>query len=130
MKPSSLSTWAMRVFVCVEGISTAGNSVRLALRTRVNMSAIGSVIMVGNPLCSPARLLDARNQPLVGHVAKADSADAELAIDRAGPAAQAAAQANLDPVARPQLLFGGVFLVRLDLLEIALELDTLRRSRH
>ena len=36
----------MRVFMFVEGISTAGASVRLALRTRVNISAIGSVIMV------------------------------------------------------------------------------------
>src|SRR5438105_14442328 len=121
MKPSSLSTWAMRIFTFVQGISTAGASVRLAFRTRVSISAIGSVIMVGLPLVRPvfhqpvrlaggkpaphvlpACLLDTRNQALVGHATETDPADAELAINRTGPAAKAATQADFDPVARSE----------------------------
>src|SRR5205085_8441603 len=100
MKPSSLSTWAMRCLSLVLGMSTAGRSMRLALRMRVSMSAIGSVIMAG--ILSPARFLDARDQAVAGHVAEADAADAELAVHRARPAAQPAAQADADLVARPQ----------------------------
>src|SRR4051794_30717744 len=124
MKPSSLSTWAMRCFSWVPGMSTTGRSMRLALRMRVSMSAIGSVIMAF--VLSPARFLDARNQPAAGHVAEADAADAELAIHGAGPAAQAAAQADADLVARPELVLGRVALVGLDPGQVTAEFNQLR----
>src|SRR5947209_5051257 len=81
---------------------------RLALRMRVSMSATGSVIMMDSP--SPARLLDAGDQPVGGQVPEANPADAELAVDGAGPAAQPAAHADADAVARPQLRLGRVAL--------------------
>src|SRR6516225_7864872 len=99
MKPSSLSTWAMYCLTRVAGISTAGRSIRLALRMRVSMSAIGSVIMA----VSPARLRYAGDEPVVGHVAEADAADAELPVDGPPAPAQAAAEADADLVARPGL---------------------------
>src|SRR5919108_2326932 len=98
MNPSSLSTWATPILRRVAGMSTAGRSMRLALRMRVSMSARLSVIMVGAP--SPAGLLDAGDQAVAGHVAEADAADAELAVDGAGPAAQLAAQPDADHLAR------------------------------
>src|SRR3546814_9863989 len=50
-----------------------------ALRMRVSMSEIGSVmVMVGLP--SPARLGDAGDLPGVHHLAEADPAEAELAV--------------------------------------------------
>src|SRR5260370_14070594 len=90
MKPSSLRTWAMATLSLVAGMSVTGRSMRLALRMRVSMSATGSVIMA--VLLSPARFFDAGNQPVAGHVAEADAADAELPIDGPWPAAQLAAQ--------------------------------------
>src|SRR5215469_14578265 len=103
MKPSSLRTWAMLRFSSVAGISTAARSMRLALRMRVSMSAIGSVIMALTPL--PTRFLYARNETIAGQAAKTDPADAELPIDGPAPAAQLAAIADADFVARPQLGF-------------------------
>src|SRR5262249_49563567 len=100
MKPSSLSTWAIWPLTLVAGISTTGNSTRLALRIRVSMSAIGSVIMArGLPL--PAGFLDAGDQAVGGQVAEANAADAELADQGTGPATQPAPQADADFVARP-----------------------------
>src|SRR6476646_10107636 len=96
MKPSSLSTWATRALSLVAGMSTAGRSMRLALRIRVSMSARESVIMVGSP--SPAGLGHARYQTVAGHVAETDAANAELAVDGAGPATDAAAVADTDPL--------------------------------
>src|SRR5215212_1701971 len=65
---------------------TWGCSTRTALRMRVNISAMGSVIIcVGSLL--PTRLFDARNQPLVGRFAEANAAQTKLAIDRTRPAA-------------------------------------------
>src|SRR5713101_1405593 len=63
MKPSSLSTCARCCFKCVEGISTAGDSMRLALRMRVSMSAIGSVIMAGILSSLPGLLAFAERHP-------------------------------------------------------------------
>src|SRR5438270_770491 len=74
----------MRTFRPVAGISTAGRSMRLALRMRVSMSATGSVIMMLGP--SPTRLLDAGNQPVGGQIPEANAADAELGVDGAGVA--------------------------------------------
>src|SRR5262245_30192258 len=121
MKPSSLSTWAIRSFWRVVGMSTAGRSTRLALRRRVSMSAMGSVIMAG--VSSPARFLDAGDQAVAGHAAEADPADPELAVVGARPAAQPAAVADADLVARPQLGLLGVLLVFLDQPQRLGELD-------
>src|SRR5207302_9799922 len=128
MKPSSLSTWAMRCFIWVPGMSTTGRSMRLALRMRVSMSAIGSVIMA--LILSPTRFLDAGDQPVAGHVAEADAADAELAIHGAGPAAQPAAHTDADLVARAQLVLGRVALVGLDPGQVAAEFNQLRFGGH
>src|SRR5262245_27559656 len=100
MKPSSLSTWATAALSLVAGMSTNWRSIRLALRMRVSRSARGSVIMV---VPSPARLLHAGDQPVAGQVAEADPADAELAVDRPGPAAQPTAQPDADALAREDL---------------------------
>src|SRR5262245_5874695 len=102
MNPSSLSTCATAIFSFDAGMSTVARSMRLALRIRVSMSARLSVIMMGSS--SPARLLDARNQPVVGHAAEADPADAELAVHGPGSPAQLAAQTNADSVARAEFL--------------------------
>jgi hypothetical protein len=59
----------------------------------------------------PARFLNSRNQATTGHVAEANTANAKLPIDGAGPAAQPAPHPNPDPIARPQL-----FLVQRQLL--------------
>src|SRR5262249_8575282 len=119
MKPSSLSTWATPILRRVAGMSTAGRSMRLALRMRVSMSARGSVIMV--VVSSPARLDYARDEPVAGHVAEADPADAELAVDRPRPAAQPAAQADADLVPRPQLRLVRLAFARLQLGQLLLE---------
>src|SRR6266566_4311027 len=103
MYPSVFSTSAIRHFSLVAGISTTGRSMRLALRKRVSISATGSVIMA--VFLSPTRFLNAWNQAAAGHVAEANPANTELAIDGTGPAAQAAAHANANSVAGPQLLF-------------------------
>src|SRR5262249_35747533 len=87
MKPSRLSTSARPHLTFEDGMSTCGRSIRTALRMRVSMSAIGSVIIVVEfPL--PARLLYARNQPHIRQLAETNSADAELAIHRPRPAAE------------------------------------------
>src|SRR6056297_660861 len=59
-----------------------------ALRTRVSMSAMGSVIMM--VASSPARLRQTRDLAGVGELAQAHSAESELAVDRTGPTAAAA----------------------------------------
>src|SRR4051812_26275466 len=58
------------------------------LRSRVRKSATGSVI----DTASPARLRHAGDVAVVGQLAQADPAEAELAIHGAGPAALAAAR--------------------------------------
>src|SRR5262245_39784845 len=101
MKPSSLRTWATLTLMRVAGMSTAGRSIRLALRMRVSMSATGSVIM-GLP-SSPDRLGNAGDHAATRQVAEADPADAELAVDRPRPAAQLAAEPDADALARGHL---------------------------
>src|SRR5438876_9850356 len=99
MKPSSSRTLASATFSLVAGISTNGRSISLALRMRVSMSAIGSVIMVVVlPFALPGSLADARDHAVAGHVPEADAADAELPVDGPGPAAQLAAEPDLDPL--------------------------------
>src|SRR3712207_2860525 len=82
-----------------EGMRTSSCIATLALRMRVSMSAMGSVIVMSVPPPLPARLGDARDLPGVGHVAEADAAEAELAVDGlrspAAPAARVAAHLEL-----------------------------------
>src|SRR6056297_1360892 len=67
-----------------------------ALRTRVSMSAMGSVIMM--VVSSPARLRQTGDLAGVCELSQAHAAEAELAVDGTGPTAAAAAcvTANLE----------------------------------
>src|SRR5919205_1155176 len=69
-----------------EGISTVSCAAWIALRIRVRKSAMGSVIDIR----SPAALRHARDEAVVGELAQADAAHAELAVDGARAAAAAA----------------------------------------
>src|SRR3954447_14384764 len=60
------------------------------LRSRVSMSAIGSVIVIGGLLPSPAGLGHAGNLAGVDHFAEADPAQVELAVHGARPPAPGA----------------------------------------
>src|SRR6516164_1798176 len=128
MKPSSLSTWATSILILLAGMSTAGRSMRLALRMRVSMSANESVIMLS--ASSPAGLLDARNQAIAGHATKTNAADAELAIHRSRPAAQLAAQANADALARRHLDLGIRLAAGFQLRHLLFEFDVFRFGGH
>src|SRR4051812_3212715 len=76
----------------------------LALRMRVSMSAMGSVmVIVGLP--SPARLGDARDLAGVHELAQAEPAQPELAVHGARPAAAAA------PRVGPHLVLGLALLL-------------------
>src|SRR4051794_33650409 len=72
----------------LEGISTSSLAAMMPLRIRVRKSAMGSVI----DMALPARLRHPGDEALVRELAQADSADAELAVDRARAAAAAAAR--------------------------------------
>src|SRR5919199_1465792 len=69
-----------------DGMSTVSCAAWIALRIRVRKSAMGSVIDIR----SPAALRHARDVAVVGQLAQADPAHAELAVDGPGPAAAAA----------------------------------------
>src|SRR5918993_3117466 len=75
-----------------EGISTVSWAAMMPLRIRVRKSAMGSVMLMIWAAPLPARLGHAGDVALVGHLAQADPAQAELAVDGAGPAALAAAR--------------------------------------
>src|ERR687892_2117713 len=81
---------AISTFIFEVGISARSCSAWLALRMRVSMSAIGSVIIVLSPL--PGALGHARDDALVGELPQADSAEPELLVDRTRAAAPAAAR--------------------------------------
>src|SRR5215210_7822682 len=100
MNPSSFRTWAMLALSLVAFISAAGRSIEFALRIRVSMSAIGSVIMAVRPL--PAGLADARDHPVGRQGAETDAADAELLVHGPRPAADLAPGPDLHQVARAQ----------------------------
>src|SRR5579875_835911 len=72
------------------GIRTVSCMATLALRTRVSMSAIGSVIFMSGRLLSPARLGDAGDLAGVHELAQADPAQPELPEHRVRPPAPAA----------------------------------------
>src|SRR5580693_10665372 len=67
------------------GIFTVSCIAVLALRIRVSMSAMGSVIVMSAVLPSPARLGHARDLARVHHDAQADPAQPELAEHSLGP---------------------------------------------
>src|SRR5271170_3377397 len=94
MKPSSLRMRAISIFSFEAGTSTRGCLARVALRTRVSMSAMGSVCM-SLPFL-PARLDDAGNLPHQRQFAEAQAAHLELPQDAAAAAADAAAIAHAD----------------------------------
>src|SRR5882762_2134208 len=96
MKPSSFRISAMRTLSREEGMSTFSCSARLALRTRVSMSAIGSL-----SITLPARLHDAGDLALERQLAEAEPAHLEL------PEVAARAAAELAPGigARAELRF-------------------------
>src|SRR5947209_5837870 len=73
-----------------DGMRTVSCIATLPLRMRVSMSAIGSVIVIGSTP-SPTCLGHARHLAAVHHLAKADPAEPELAIDRARSTAAPAA---------------------------------------
>src|SRR5947207_12229824 len=76
-----------------DGISTVSWAAVIPLRTRVRKSAMGSVIDIGGSWLEllPAALGHPGNEAVVGQLAQADPAEAELAVDGAGAAAPAAA---------------------------------------
>src|SRR5690242_11038013 len=78
----------------------------------------------------PARLGDAGDEPVAGHAAEADPADAELAVDGPGPAAQPAAQPDADLFPRRHLDLVRLALARLELGHLPLELRNLRFGSH
>src|SRR3954452_10245830 len=80
---------AISSFCFETGMRVTSASAVLALRMRVSMSAMGSVIIRSHPL--PARLRHAGDHARVGELAQADAAQPELPVDRAGPSAPLAA---------------------------------------
>src|SRR5438128_8974541 len=91
---------AMSAFSREAGISTRVCLATTALRIRVNMSAIGSVIAprtshyAPRTSSSPATLRDARDVPFEREPAEAQAAQPEFAHIGARPAAQVAAVAE------------------------------------
>src|SRR4051812_31306050 len=88
MLPCSRRTRASSVLNLEAGMSTSSWSARRPFRMRVRKSAIGSVIDMS---LLPARLCESGDVALVGHLAQADPAQAELAEVRARAAAPLAA---------------------------------------
>src|SRR5271165_928719 len=74
------------------GMRTVSKCAVLALRIRVSMSAIGSVIVIVGRLPSPARLRHAGDLAGMDHHPQADAAQPELPVDGLGPAAAATAR--------------------------------------
>src|SRR2546423_13297025 len=79
MKPSSCKICAMLSFIFECGMSTLAWRRLIALRMRVNISAIGSVILMAQRSL-PARLHNARQLAPQRPFAQADTAQAKFAI--------------------------------------------------
>src|SRR4029453_2588014 len=90
MYPSRSRTSASASLSLEDGMRTSSCIAMLALRMRVSMSAMGSVIVMCRRLPSPARLGHAGQLARVRQLAQADPAEAELAEHRARPATAAA----------------------------------------
>src|SRR5579864_4566450 len=97
MYPSLVSTAARDSLSFDEGMRTVSCIATLALRIRVSMSAMGSVIVISRPPL-PARLRHARNLTGVNQFTQADSAHAELAEHRMRPPAATATGVGPDLV--------------------------------
>src|SRR6476660_7858114 len=96
---------AISVFSLEAGTSTFGWRAWIALRTRVSMSAIGSLVIVLLLPFLPASLGHTRNLAIQGELAEAEAANSELAQKRARPSTTPAAV----PVASRQLGNSGLF---------------------
>src|ERR1700722_3368479 len=88
MKPSRSRMPARDSLSLEPGIFTVSNMAELALRIRVSMSAMGSVIVMVD---LPTRLCDAGYLPGVHHHTQADTAEPELAVHGFRPATPLAA---------------------------------------
>src|SRR5580704_13621651 len=123
----------MRDLILEYGMPTVSWYAEFALRNRVSMSAIGSVIVMANRPSSPrfpagshrhrdlrcARsswlptgLGDARQLTAVRHRAEADPAQAEPAVDGTRPSAAGAPRVTADLELRRPLLLGDQRLLR------------------
>src|SRR5207247_3424925 len=91
--PSSFRTFAIAILTFDDGIVTTARSTICALRMRVSMSAIGSVMLIGSSLL-PARLDDAGNLAAHRIFAKLVAAQTELAENAARTTGQRAAVAK------------------------------------
>src|ERR1700712_3114451 len=99
MYPCSVRIRAISRLSPLSGIRTVSWAAMIPLRMRVRKSAIGSVIDMG----LPARLRHAGDEALVGELAQADAADAELPVHRARTTAAAAARVRAGLVLRHAL---------------------------
>ena len=108
----------MFAFIFEYGIETDSWNAELAFRRRVSMSAIGSVIDIGqSPFPSwfpiqtydvdflPAGLLYAWELAVQGHLTQADTAKTELAVYRMGTAAALTARIGADSELRLAICF-------------------------
>src|ERR1035438_6135413 len=84
MKPSSFRMRAISAFSLEAGTSTFGWRAWIALRTRVSMSAIGSLVIVLLLHFLPASLGYAGNLTIQSELAEAQAANSELAQKCAG----------------------------------------------
>src|SRR3982075_3739669 len=98
MYPSSFRTRAISTPTREAGMATRECPAVFALRIRVSMSAMLSVLISPLTPSSPRRLLHARDLSLRRQRAKADAADAELAHVRARPSTEVAAVVLRDGV--------------------------------
>src|SRR3954453_15044108 len=89
MYPSCWRILASATLSFDDGISVRSCIAMFALRIRVSMSAIGSVIVIGPPP-SPRCLGHARDLARVRELAQTDPAETELAVHRTRPPAPAA----------------------------------------
>src|SRR5438045_8777405 len=67
-------------------MATSSWNATFAFRMRVNMSAIGSVIVTACPSPSPRALRHTGNLPRMGHLSQTQPAQPEVLVDRARPA--------------------------------------------
>src|SRR5579875_711765 len=113
MKPSRSRIWASASFSLEPGMVTVSFWAVLALRIRVSMSAMGSVIVMCRPP-SPARLGHAGDLSGMDHLPQADPAQAELAVDGLRPSAATAPRVRPDLELRRALLLLDECLLRHD----------------
>src|SRR3981189_1510220 len=106
------------------GIFTVSKWAMLAFRMRVSMSAMGSVIVIGRLLPSPAGLGHAGNLAGMHHHPQTDPAQAELAVDGLRAATPTAAGVPAYLELRCALLLLDQSLLRHGLLVLLSERET------